>query len=217
MLRTRTTLALVATGSALAAGAPVAAAQDAPPTGIAPGHVLEFGTLTTISGSSGNDGSTFSKVFQTDRRGHVILTGEGTGALRSEYTTAPRIWKTFDPAADTLTLRDGIAPLTQTPAQEAAYFQQGVEQGCFVKTGSANGLDHYKMVDQPQVPCSDSPDTKVDADVDQRTGYVISRVTTNGTFKQSESLAYTKDHAEHGRAALLRMAPHPGARIVDER
>jgi hypothetical protein len=97
------------------------------------------------------------------------------------------------------------------------YFQQGVDQGCFVKTGSANGLDHYKMVDQPRVPCSDSPDTRVDADVDQRTGYVISRVTTNGTFTQSESLAYTKDHAEPGRAALLRMGPHPGATVVDDR
>jgi len=216
MSRSRTTLALVAAGSALVLAAPAAQAA-APPTGIVPGHVLEFGRLTTISGSAGNDGSTFTKAFETARRSHVRFEDAGSGALRSEYTTAPRIWKTFDAAANTLTLRDGTAPFAQTPAQEAAYFRQGIDQGCFVKTGSANGLDHYKMVADPQLPCSDSPDTKVDADVDQRTGYVISRVTTNGAFRQSDSLAYVKDHAEAGRAQLLKMAPHPRAQVVDER
>lgn len=211
MSLSRTTRVLVAAGAALAVAAPVASASADT------GHVLEFGKLTTISGSAGNDGTTFTKEFVGQGRSHVLVTDEGSGALKQEYTTSPRIWKDFNAANDTLTLRDGVVPLDPTPAQEAGYFQQGVDEGCFVKTGSANGLDHYKMVDHPQVPCSDSPDTKVDADVDQRTGYVISRVTTNGTFTQSESLAYTKDHGEAGRAALLRMAPHPGATIVDER
>ncbi|MCW2995300.1 MAG: hypothetical protein JWQ18_2795 [Conexibacter sp.] len=216
MLRSRTTLALVAAGSAIALAAPAAQAA-APPTGITPGHVLEFGRLTTISGSAGNDGSTFTKKFESARRSHVVFEDGGSGALRSEYTTAPRSWKTFDATANTLTLRDGTAPFEQTPAQEAAYFQQGIDDGCFVKTGSADGLDHYKMVASPQPPCSDSPDTKVDADLDQRTGYVISRITTNETFRQSDSLAYVKDHAEAGRAKLLRLAPHPGAQVIDER
>jgi hypothetical protein len=202
---------LVAAGATLAVAAPAASASADT------GHVLEFAKLTTISGSAGNDGTTFTKELVGLGRSHVLVTDEASGALKQEYTTSPRIWKDFDAAQNTLTLRDGIVPLDPTPAQEAAYFRQGVDAGCFVKSGSANGLDHYKMVDQPQVPCSDSPDTKVDADVDQRTGYVISRVTTNGTFTQSESLAYTKDHAEPGRAALLRMGPHPGATVVDDR
>ena len=209
MSLSRTSRVLVAAGATLAVAAPAASAHT--------GQVLEFGRLTSISGSAGNDGTTFTKAFVTDQRSHVVVTDEGTGALRQEDTTSPRIWKDFSPATNTLTLRDGIAPLVQTPAQEAKYFQQGVAEGCFVKTGSANGLDHYKMVAQPQVPCADTPDTKVDADVDQRTGYVIARVTTVGTFRQSESLAYTKLHDEAGRAALLRMAPHPGATVVDER
>jgi hypothetical protein len=200
---------LVAAGATLAVAAPAASAHAGP--------ILEFGTLTSISGSAGNDGSTFAKAFVGRGRSHVIVSDEVSGALKQEYTTAPRIWKDFDPAANTLTLRDGIAPLIQTPAEEAAAFQHGIDDGCFVKTGSANGLDHYKMVDQPQLPCSDSPDTKVDADIDQRTGYVIARITTNGTFKQSESLAYTKDHPEAGAAALLRMGRHPGATVVDDR
>jgi hypothetical protein len=55
------------------------------------------------------------------------------------------------------------------------------------------------------------------ASADTHSVHVIGRVTTNGTFRQSESLAYTEVHDEPGRAALLRMAPHPGATIVDER
>jgi hypothetical protein len=207
---TRSIAAAVAT---LAVAAPAASAATTHH-----GDVLELGRLTNISGSAGNDGSTFAKAFVGDRGSHVIYTDNRTGALKSETAVNPRIWKDFQASTNTLTLRDGFdEPIVQTPAQEAQYFQQGVADGCFVKTGSANGLDHYKMVDQPQIPCADNPDTKVTADVDQRTGYVIQRITTVGTFQQSESLAYTKLHTEPGANRLLRMGPHPGAQVVDER
>jgi hypothetical protein len=216
MLLSRTKVALAAAGSILAVAAPVATASA--DNGVPQGHVLEFGRLTTISGSAGNDGTTFDKAFVTTTRGHEIVTDNGTGALQHENATSPRIWKAYSAADDTLTLRDGVStPFAQTPAEEAKYFQLGVDQGCFIKVGSDNGLDHYKMIDHPQVPCSDDPDTKVDAEVDQRTGYVISRVTSNGPFKQSVSLAYVKDHTEPGRNALLRMSPHPGAKVIDDR
>lgn len=213
MSSTRTTRALVAAGAALAIGASVTATASAEA-----GSVLEFGRTQAISGSTGNDGSTFTKAFVTDKRSRVLVTDGGTSALIQEYTTSPRIWKDFNAAENTLTLRDGVSePFVQTPAQEAAYFQQGVAKGCFVKTGSSSGMDHYKMVDEPQLPCSDNPDTKVTADVDQKHGYVITRVTTVGTFKQVDSLAYTKVHDEPGSKALLAMDKHPGATIVDER
>jgi hypothetical protein len=204
------TRTLAATAAVFAVAAPAASAHGT--------DVLEFGRLTNISGSAGNDGSTFMKAFVGARASHVVYTDNLTGALKSESAVSPRIWKDFQAATNTLTLRDGFSEsLAQTPAEEAGYFQQGVAEGCFVKVGSENGLDHYKMVDQPQLPCADNPDTKVDARVDQRTGYVISRVTTVGTFRQADSLAYVKEHHEPGARRLLRMAPHPGATVVDER
>jgi hypothetical protein len=213
MSLTRTIAAAVA---ALAVAAPAASAAPA-------GHhdpVLEFAKLTTISGSAGNDGTTFLKVFASDAGSHLVYTDEATGALKSETAVNPRIWKAFDPAANTITLRDGFTgSLVPTPAEEARYFQQGVEQGCYVKTGSddANRLDHYKMVDDPQLPCADDPNTQETDLVDQRTGYVVDRITTNGTFRQETSLAYTKVHDEPGAKRLLKLAPHPGATVVDER
>ncbi len=208
---TRNLAAAVAT---LAVAAPAASAA----TTSHHGDVLEFGRLTNISGSAGNDGSTFAKAFVGDKGSHVIYTDNLTGALKSESAVSPKVWKDFQASTNTLTLRDGFdEPLVQTPAEEAKYFQQGVDEGCFVKTGSANGLDHYKMVDQPQIPCADNPDTKVDVDVDQRTGYVIQRITSVGTFRQAESLAYVKEHDEPGAKKLLKLAPHPGAKVVDER
>lgn len=204
------TRSITAAAAVLAVAAPAASAHQ--------GSVLEFGKLTNISGSAGNDGSTFAKAFVGDRGSHVIYTDNLTGALKSETAVNPRIWKDFQASTNTLTLRDGFdEPIVQTPAQEAKGFQQGVAEGCFVKTGSSNGLDHYKMVDQPQLPCADNPDTKVTADVDQRFGYVIQRITTVGTFQQSESLAYTKIHDEPGANRLLKLAPHPGAKVIDER
>jgi hypothetical protein len=210
---TRSIAAVVAT---FAVAAPAASAATA-------GHhdsVLEFGKLTTISGSAGNDGTTFLKAFEGDAGSHLIYTDEATGALQSETAANPRIWKDFDPKTNTITLRDGFdQPIVPTPAQEAEYFQQGVAQGCYVKVSSddANGLDHYKMVDHPQLPCSDDPNTTETDLVDQRTGYVVDRITTNGTFRQETSLAYTKVHDEPGATRLLTLAPHPGAKIVDER
>ena len=204
---------LAATAAVLAVAAPAASAASPHH-----GEVLELGKLTNISGSAGNDGSTFMKAFVGADGSRVVYTDNLTGALKSESAVSPRVWKSFDAASDTITLRDGFdEPLAQTPAQEAEYFRQGVAQGCFVKTGSANGLDHYKMVDQPQLPCADNPDTKVDVDVDVKTGYVIQRVTAIGTFRQAESLAYTKVHDEPGAKRLLELAPHPGAKVVDER
>jgi hypothetical protein len=196
--------------AALAVAAPAASAHGSP--------VLEFGKLTTISGSAGNDGTTFLKAFESDAGSHLVYTDEATGALKSETAVSPRIWKVFDPAANTITLRDGFdEPILPTPAQEAKYFQQGVAQGCYVKTGSADGIDHYKMVDHPQPPCSDDPATTETDLVDQRTGYLVERDTRNGTFRQVTSLAYTKVHDEPGAKRLLKLARHPGAKIVDER
>lgn len=206
---TRSIAAAVAT---LAVAAPAASAH--------PTSVLEFGKLTTISGSAGNDGTTFLKAFASDAGSHLIYTDEATGALKSETAASARIWKDFDPRTDTITLRDGFAgSIVPTPAEEARYFQQGVAQGCYVKVSSddVNGIDHYKMVDHPQLPCSDDPDTQETDLVDQRTGYVVDRITTNGTFRQETSLAYTKVHDEPGARRLLKLAPHPGAKIVDER
>jgi hypothetical protein len=215
-MRSRTKTTLLAACSVLALVVPAASA--AADNGVPRGHVLEFGKLTTITGSAGNDGSEFLKAFETKQRSHVIVTDNATGALKYETVTSPRIVETYVASENTLYLRDGMStPDEQTPSEEGRYFQQGIDEGCFVKTGSADGLDHYTMVDRPQPPCSDSPDTKVDALVDQRFGFVISRVTTNGDFRQDESLAYTKDHAEPGRFALLKLAKHPGAKVVDER
>jgi hypothetical protein len=206
-------IAATAAVAALGVAAPAASAATAHH-----GDVLELGRLTNISGSAGNDGSTFMKAFVGDRGSRVVYTDNLTGALKSESAVNPRIWKDYQASTNTLTLRDGFdEPLAQTPADEARSFQQGVAQGCFVKVGSENGLDHYKMVDQPQLPCADNPDTKVDARVDQRTGYVIERITTVGTFRQAESLAYVKEHDEPGAAKLLKLSPHPGATVVDER
>lgn len=200
-----------AAAATLAVAAPAAAAHGS-------SSVLEYGKLTTITGSAGNDGTTFGKVFVGDRGSHYVTTNEATGKLISEIAVSPRIWKTFDADENTLTLRDGFdQPLSPTPAQEAKYFQQGVAEGCYVKTGSADGLDHYKMVDHPQLPCSDDPNTTETDLVDQRTGYLVERDTRNGTFRQVTSLAYTKVHDEPGAQRLLKLAPHPGARIVDER
>jgi hypothetical protein len=72
---------LVAAGATLAVAAPAASAASGT------GHVLEFGKLTTISGSAGNDGTTFTKAFVGLGRGHVLVTDEGSGALKQEYTT----------------------------------------------------------------------------------------------------------------------------------
>jgi hypothetical protein len=207
------TRTLAATAAVFAVAAPAASASASHH-----GDVLEFGRLTNISGSAGNDGSTFMKAFVGNRASRVVYTDNLTGALKSESAVNPRVWKDFQASTNTLTLRDGFdEPLAQTPAEEAKYFQQGVDEGCFVRTGSANGLDQYKMVDQPQLPCSDNPDTKVDAKVDRRTGYVIERITTVGTFRQAESLAYVKEHDEPGASKLLKLAPHPGAEVIDER
>jgi hypothetical protein len=216
ILLTRTKTMLLAACSVLALTVPAASAVA--DNGVARGHVLEFAKLTTITGSAGNDGSEFRKVFATRQRSHVIATDNATGALKYETSTSPRIVRTYVASENTLYLRDGTSsPEEQTPAEEARYFQQGVDEGCFVKLGSHDGLDHYRMIDRPQVPCSDSPDTKVDALVEQRFGFVVSRVTTNGGFRQDESLAYTKDHTEPGRLALLKLGQHPGAQVVDER
>jgi hypothetical protein len=207
------TRTLAATAAVFAVAAPAASAATSHH-----GDVLELGRLTNISGSAGNDGSTFMKAFVGDRGSRVVYTDNLTGALKSESAVNARVWKDFQASTNTLTLRDGFdEPLAQTAAEEAKYFQQGVAEGCFVKVGSANGLDQYKMVDQPQLPCADNPDTKEDVKVDQRTGYVIERITTVGTFRQYETLAYVKEHDEPGAAKLLKLSPHPGATVVDER
>jgi hypothetical protein len=174
--------------------------------------------MMMISGSAGNDGTTFLNAFEGDAGSHLVSTDEATGALKSETAVSPRIWKDYQASTNTLTLRDGFDdPIVPTPAQEAKHFQQGVAEGCYVKTGSADGIDHYKMVDHPQLPCSDDPATTETDLVDQRTGYVVERDTRNGTFRQVTSLAYTKVHDEPGANRLLALAPHPGAKIVDER
>jgi hypothetical protein len=216
MLLSRTKTTLLAACSVLALAVPAASA--AADNGVPRGHVLEFGKLTTITGSAGNDGSSFLKAFESKQRSHVIVTDNATGALKYETTTSPRIVQTYVASENTLYLRDGVStPEEQTPSEEGRYFQQGIDEGCFVKTGSSHGLDHYSMVDDPQPPCSDSPETAVDALFDPHFGFVISRVTTNGSFRQDESLAYTKDHTEPGRLSLLKLAKHPGAKVVDER
>jgi hypothetical protein len=208
---------LLAASSLLAIALPAASAAAAD-NGVPRGHVLEWAQTTTITGSAGNDGSTFSKAFATQHRSHVIGTDAATGALKYEMVTSPRIVKYYDASENTIYLRDGASsPLVQTPAEQARYFQEGVADGCFVKVGMTGGADHYKMVDNPQLPCSDSPDTKEDILVEPHFGFLVSRITTNGDFRQATSLAYTKDHTEPGRRALLKLAPHPGAKVVDER
>jgi hypothetical protein len=210
----KTTLLAACSLLALAVPAATAAADN----GVPHGHVLEFAKQTTITGSGGNDGSTFMKAFETQHRSHVVVTDNATGKLAVEYTTSPSITRRYVASENTLYLQDGTStPYEQTPAEEGKYFQQGIDDGCFVKVGVTGNLDRYKMIDNPQIPCSDSPDTKVDALVDQRFRYVISRVTTNGTFTQDESLAYTKDHTGPGSKALLKLAKHPGAKVVDQR
>jgi hypothetical protein len=210
----KTTLLAACTMLALAVPAATAAADN----GVAHGHVLEFAKLTTISGTGANDSSTFMKAFETQHRSHIVMTDNATGKLTYEYTTSPRITKRYVASENTLYLQDGTStPYEQTPAEEGKYFQQGIDDGCFVKVGVTGNLDRYKMINNPQLPCSDSPNTKVDALVDQQFRYVISRVTTDGTFTQDESLAYTKDHTEPGRRALLKLAKHPGAKVVDQR
>ncbi len=210
----KTTLLAACTLLALAVPAANAAADN----GVPHGHVLEFATQTTISGSGGNDASTFTKAFMTLHRSHVIVTDNATGKVTYEYTTSPRIVKRYVASENTIYLQDGTStPYEQTPSEEGRAFQQGVDDGCFVKVGVTGNADRYKMIDNPQLPCADSPDTKVDALFDPHFGFVISRVTTNGTFKQDESLAYTKDHTEPGRRALLKLDKHPGAKVVDER
>jgi hypothetical protein len=208
----RTIAAVAAIASSLAVAAPAASAH---PGGAG---VLEYNKITTISGSAGNDGTTSLTGFVGLGRSHYLLRDEATGALKVENAVSPRIWKAFDASANTLTLRDGFdEPLDPTPAQEAKYFQDGVAKGCYVKTGSADGIDLYKMVDQPQLPCSDSPNTQETDLVDQRTGYLVQRVTTNGAFKQDTRLTYTREHHGAKAAKLLRMTPHPGAKVIDER
>ena len=212
------TLAATATvaAAALAVAAPAASASaSAHPGG---SSVLEYNKVTTISGSAGNDGTTSLTGFVGAHGSRYVYADEATGAVKAENAVSPRIWKAFDAASDTITLRDGFdEPLDPTPAQEAKYFRQGVAQGCYVKVGSADGIDHYKMVDRPQLPCSDSTDTQETDLVDQRTGYLVQRVTTNGAFKQDTRLTYTRTHHGRGAAKLLKLAPHPGAKVIDER
>jgi hypothetical protein len=210
----KTTLLAACSLLALAVPAATAAADN----GVPKGHVLEFAKQTTITGSAGNDGSRFTKAFVTQHRSHVIETDNQTGKLAYEYTTSPRITKRYVASENTLYLQDGTStPYVQTPSEEGRYFQMGIDDGCFVKVGVTGNLDHYKMIDNPQLPCSDDPNTKDDVLVDQTFRYVISRVTTNGTFSQDESLAYTKDHSGPGSKALLKLGKHPGAKVVDQR
>lgn len=210
-----TRIAAAAALASLAVAAPAASAAQPAQGG---GSVLEYNKVTTISGSAGNDGTTSLTAYVGDHGSRYVYADEATGAVKTENAVSPRIWKAFDAASDTITLRDGFdEPLDPTPAQEAKYFQQGVAQGCYVKVGSADGIDHYQMVDHPQLPCSDSPDTQETDLVDQRTGYLVQRVTTNGTFKQDTRLTYTRIRRGHGAQKLLRLAPHPGAKVVDER
>jgi hypothetical protein len=212
--RTKTIVLAACSMLALAVPAATAAASN----GVPAGQVLEFGVQHSVTGTAGYDVNEFQKTFETQHRSHVVVTDNATGKLKYEYTTSPRIVKRYVASENTLYLTDGTStPFQQTPAEEGHYFLQGVADGCFVKTGSVNGLDRYKMIDQPQVPCSDSPDTKVDALFDPQFGFVISRVTTNGSFRQDDELAYTKKHTGPGRRALLKLGHHPGAKVVDQR
>lgn len=210
------TRTIAASAALVAASAAVAVPATASAHGSA--DVLEYNKVTTISGSAGNDGTTSLTAYVGDRGSRYVYADEATGAVKTENAVSPRVWKAFDAKSNTITLRDGFdEPLEPTPAQEAKYFQDGVAKGCYVKVGSADGIDRYKMVDQPQLPCSDSPDTQETDLVDQRTGYLVQRVTTNGTFKQDTRLTYTRIHHGRGAAKLLKLAPHPGAKVVDER
>lgn len=210
----RTLAAAAAIASSLVVAAPAASASAHPGNS----SILEYNKVTTISGSAGNDGTTSLTGFVGAHGSRYVYADEATGAVKTENAVSPRIWKAFDAKANTITLRDGFdEPLDPTPAQEAKYFQDGVAKGCYVKVGSADGIDHYKMVDQPQLPCSDDPATQETDLVDQRTGYLVQRVTTNGTFKQDTRLTYTRTHHGRGAAKLLKLAPHPGAKVIDER
>lgn len=209
----RTIAAVAAIASSLAVAVPAASASTHGSS-----SVLEYNKVTTVSGSAGNDGTTSLTGFVGAHGSRYVYADEATGAVKTENAISPRIWKAFDAKANTITLRDGFdEPLDPTPAQEAKYFQDGVAKGCYVKVGSADGIDHYKMVDQPQLPCSDDPATQETDLVDQRTGYLVQRVTTNGTFKQDTRLTYTRTHHGRGAAKLLKLAPHPGAKVIDER
>ena len=174
----------------------VPAATAAADNGVPHGHVLEFAKQTTISGSGGNDGSTFTKAFETQHRSHVTVTDNATGKLEVEYTTSPSITRRYVASENTLYLQDGTGtPYEQTPAEEGRYFQQGIDDGCFVKVGVTGNLDRYKMIDNPQIPCSDSPDTKVD--VARRPALPLRHLTGDD-----------ERHVHPGRVARLHEGPH---------
>jgi hypothetical protein len=208
---------LIAAASLLAIAVPAAGAAD-PPPGVPAGHIQQYAKEIVIHNSHGTSDQIVVTNLSSDSSREVSNEAAG-GKLVYETTTSPRVMKHFDASRNTLTLDDGWAtPPFQTLDQEAASFRVGVDDGCFEQTAQNSESTTYEL--RPiGLPCADSTTARLKVVVSNADGHVIQRISTDtaSDFFQSESLAYANDYPLRGHHDLLRMSPHPGAKVIDNR